>query len=100
MTINTKVALLWLAAGVISLSNATGVQGQDAKQSVNVFGEGKITVPAEFKRVEPKSRIIQHEFQAKAGEGDDVKTARVTICLLYTSPSPRDRTRSRMPSSA
>ena len=24
----------------------------------------------------------------------------VTTCLLYTSPSPRDRTRSRMPSSA
>ena len=23
-----------------------------------------------------------------------------TLCLLYTSPSPRDRTRSRMPSSA
>src|SRR5665811_2286855 len=26
--------------------------------------------------------------------------ARVHACLLYTSPSPRDRTRSRMPSSA
>ena len=25
---------------------------------------------------------------------------RTDICLLYTSPSPRDRTRSRMPSSA
>ena len=25
---------------------------------------------------------------------------RTNICLLYTSPSPRDRTRSRMPSSA
>ena len=25
---------------------------------------------------------------------------KVLICLLYTSPSPRDRTRSRMPSSA
>ena len=25
---------------------------------------------------------------------------KATICLLYTSPSPRDRTRSRMPSSA
>ena len=24
----------------------------------------------------------------------------ITVCLLYTSPSPRDRTRSRMPSSA
>ena len=28
------------------------------------------------------------------------KTALLTACLLYTSPSPRDRTRSRMPSSA
>ena len=28
------------------------------------------------------------------------KTTLVTTCLLYTSPSPRDRTRSRMPSSA
>ena len=26
--------------------------------------------------------------------------AKNTVCLLYTSPSPRDRTRSRMPSSA
>ena len=24
----------------------------------------------------------------------------INVCLLYTSPSPRDRTRSRMPSSA
>jgi len=29
-----------------------------------------------------------------------VESAQETICLLYTSPSPRDRTRSRMPSSA
>ena len=28
------------------------------------------------------------------------KIASITTCLLYTSPSPRDRTRSRMPSSA
>ena len=27
-------------------------------------------------------------------------TKRYSDCLLYTSPSPRDRTRSRMPSSA
>ena len=30
----------------------------------------------------------------------DVSTAEGSVCLLYTSPSPRDRTRSRMPSSA
>ena len=29
-----------------------------------------------------------------------VKWKVLTTCLLYTSPSPRDRTRSRMPSSA
>ena len=27
-------------------------------------------------------------------------SSQLVICLLYTSPSPRDRTRSRMPSSA
>ena len=31
---------------------------------------------------------------------DRPRTAYVETCLLYTSPSPRDRTRSRMPSSA
>ena len=31
---------------------------------------------------------------------DESKNEDVESCLLYTSPSPRDRTRSRMPSSA
>ena len=36
-----------------------------------------------------------------AGLEDSMKTHWLDIrCLLYTSPSPRDRTRSRMPSSA
>ena len=33
-------------------------------------------------------------------EGLEAVRKRPGICLLYTSPSPRDRTRSRMPSSA
>ena len=32
--------------------------------------------------------------------GDTVNVSNTRFCLLYTSPSPRDRTRSRMPSSA
>ena len=32
--------------------------------------------------------------------GATIVAVRVWPCLLYTSPSPRDRTRSRMPSSA
>ena len=36
-----------------------------------------------------------------ASEGKSLdSTEGSTLCLLYTSPSPRDRTRSRMPSSA
>ena len=30
----------------------------------------------------------------------DKNLDKIVVCLLYTSPSPRDRTRSRMPSSA
>ena len=37
-----------------------------------------------------------------SGEKPDFQTLskRLIVCLLYTSPSPGDRTRSRMPSSA
>ena len=48
----------------------------------------QVGMPAEF-HVLPRARV-QHAMEH--GEVD--------ICLLYTSPSPRDRTRSRMPSSA
>ena len=34
------------------------------------------------------------------GDFEIIGDAQATFCLLYTSPSPRDRTRSRMPSSA
>ena len=40
---------------------------------------------------------LKHDAEAYLGE--TVSDAVIT-CLLYTSPSPRDRTRSRMPSSA
>ena len=34
------------------------------------------------------------------GIGDDTYNRKIHICLLYTSPSPRDKRQSRMPSSA
>mgnify|MGYP003309214622 CR=1 FL=1 len=42
------------------------------------------------------------EILGIVGESGSGKStiANAIICLLYTSPSPRDRTRSRMPSSA
>ena len=42
------------------------------------------------------------EFGTGGGSGTelDLSRVRVVCCLLYTSPSPRDKRQSRMPSSA
>ena len=46
--------------------------------------------PEDFKNKEP--RLVIEEYMTG--------NVKAWGCLLYTSPSPRDRTRSRMPSSA
>ena len=53
----------------------------------------------------PNPAPVVHEHAQTRPDGatvplDVVESALRSICLLYTSPSPRDRTRSRMPSSA
>ena len=45
-------------------------------------------------------RIIDTIVTNATNQGILSLPANVQACLLYTSPSPRDRTRSRMPSSA
>ena len=49
----------------------------------------------QIKRFSSKLGILNVEFTLADSFGNQSRT-----CLLYTSPSPRDRTRSRMPSSA
>ena len=49
---------------------------------------------------EPLSDITDNYFRAIIRAVLDDKMDLVRICLLYTSPSPRDRQKSRMPSSA
>ena len=55
----------------------------------------------------PTCRLKQASCQPPQADPDEIRLCRgqprrfhVNTCLLYTSPSPRDRTRSRMPSSA
>ena len=44
--------------------------------------------------------IISSQLDSEILMAKTINKDRKYICLLYTSPSPRDRTRSRMPSSA
>ena len=56
----------------------------------------KVVVNAEhLLKINPRRRDAKRALAVHAFKFGDYKT-----CLLYTSPSPRDRTRSRMPSSA
>ena len=53
-------------------------------------------LPADEKMNDDQEKKIKQLRDRSRGVKDEVRVA----CLLYTSPSPRDRTRSRMPSSA
>ena len=68
-----------------------------------------VAIPAEgepnaFELIEALREWIDTDIKSKATGRDRFLAAvamnALSICLLYTSPSPRDRTRSRMPSSA
>jgi len=51
-------------------------------------------------KAEAKEEIAEQEAKSKEQGAQEIATVKDEACLLYTSPSPRDRTRSRMPSSA
>ena len=65
-----------------------GGSGQIGRNLIRKLTKNNYQVTVVTRNIHQKSYIIK--TQANAGY----------ICLLYTSPSPRDRTRSRMPSSA
>ena len=80
--------------------------GLDKHPSGTVTGGAPRIRLALMKRMTPVEQANQALQQVKdAGSGKTalelgwIEQVRIT-CLLYTSPSPRDRTRSRMPSSA
>ena len=86
------------AGGVVALIN-TNLTGHALAHCINAVQPKHVIVAAELARgfysadgaLKPRPKIWAH------GEGAEEYPR---ICLLYTSPSPRDRTRSRMPSSA
>ena len=66
-----------------------GTYSAGATIQVVVNDQGKVEYLRNGELLKTSSRQVVYPLYAD-----------VSICLLYTSPSPRDRTRSRMPSSA
>lgn len=73
------VAVASIACGVGVLAEEAVAEKVAEAMTVSVFGEADLKIPSDFKRVEPKSRILAHEFEAKTGEGKEGETARVTM---------------------
>ena len=87
--------LQWCSSGMISV-----LYLNDKCSKLSVYGleydpcypyHYNSNMPGNCKEVPELMRKTHHDF---------VKEHKFITCLLYTSPSPRDRTRSRMPSSA
>ena len=59
-----------------------------------------VSVSGDLRAILQVLHLIMSKFVADGEEIDRTGSPQLTLCLLYTSPSPRDMRRSRMPSSA
>ena len=84
-----------------STENQTGAAGLSGARSATVQVTMKTTNPlvSPFIDLEQASLHTVHNLITKQASGVEA-TSKTLTCLLYTSPSPRDATLSRMPSSA
>ena len=73
-----------------------------AKQRIDHWGTLRDVVEGLRRDIADNFAILTPELRLEEGDDNCVEIADswVSPCLLYTSPSPRDRQKSRMPSSA
>ena len=88
----------------VEKSNNGGSGGADErfwKPEMDKSGVGSAVIrflPAPEGEDLPWVKLYSHAFQGPGGWY--IENSLTTLCLLYTSPSPRDKRQSRMPSSA
>ena len=84
-------------AKTLAIFGATGRAGQHLVQQALARGYCVRALARD-----PGKLALQNErlLVIQGSLSDPARVEQVIACLLYTSPSPRDRTRSRMPSSA
>ena len=85
-------AVVFGAIVVLTTARSTEVRGAGSLSRETRSRDRKTTIGGDA--------ATGREVEAAARTTDIVKAAPVEVCLLYTSPSPRDAHESRMPSSA
>ena len=90
-----------IVTGFVATVFSSSVLALTPPTYVDMNGDGVISV-SEVTEIRDRHRAAMlNEYDANGdGELSRMERRKVKDCLLYTSPSPRDRTRSRMPSSA
>ena len=92
----------WIAGGAkldLSTPKVQGIEVFPKNPVVEKIGsKQQIRVVATF--ADGLKRDVTREAFVQSGNTEVAEPEKDSNCLLYTSPSPRDRTRSRMPSSA
>ena len=75
--------------------------GQEVRVG-DIRGSLAIDVPEELKRLHKQmtAKLLDRSDPSKEYKAKQIASYHAIYCLLYTSPSPRDRQKSRMPSSA
>ena len=64
------------------------------------YAEDDLVAKLVYKDVQKQDDLAEGEYATDGYQMLNLRLGKTYSCLLYTSPSPRDRTRSRMPSSA
>ena len=88
--------LFWFIAGILTLGAVLSIIWPILKEKTLSEDPASFNLQVYADQLDELERDL---IQGRIGKNDK-ESARLEICLLYTSPSPRDRTRSRMPSSA
>ena len=96
---------LLMICAVATAAGTTGCKQAKQKQAVDTKRPNVIFLYSDDLGIGDLScygatKISTPNIDRLAGQGLQFTNAYSTSCLLYTSPSPRDRQKSRMPSSA
>jgi len=97
--IESAVVVLITLIAVVAMINAKDwINRSEAMRAMEQLGQRVVDYRDTHHSVPPESYVtnIKESLEGHVRLGD----VKYRGCLLYTSPSPRDRTRSRMPSSA